>query len=79
MKRLYLFLGKRLLFVIPQLFGITLVSFLFLQLIPGDPAVLMAGPFATPSVLENLRISISRERDKCLMMKGNTWIKMRFI
>ena len=43
MKRLYLFLGKRLLFVIPQLFGITLVSFLFLQLIPGDPAVFMAG------------------------------------
>ena len=62
MKRLYLFLGKRLLFVIPQLFGITLVSFLFLQLIPGDPAVLMAGPFATPSVLENLRAELGLDK-----------------
>ena len=39
-----------------------LVSFLLLQLIPGDPAVLMAGPFATPKVLETLRIDLGLDK-----------------
>lgn len=55
MRRLALYIGKRLLFVAPQLFGIVLVGFLLLKLIPGDPAVLMAGPFATDKVLAQLR------------------------
>jgi len=62
MRRFLLFFGKRLIFVFPQLFGIMLVSFLLLQLIPGDPAVLMAGPFATPKVLETLRIDLGLDK-----------------
>ena len=33
--------------MIPQLFGIILVSFFMLKLIPGDPAVMMLGPTAS--------------------------------
>ncbi len=40
------YIAKRLLYIGPQLFGIILVSFLLVKLIPGDPAVLMLGPFA---------------------------------
>ena len=37
------FIARRIPYVIPQLFGITLVSFFMVKLIPGDPAVMMLG------------------------------------
>jgi len=46
---------RRLLNLIPVLFGITLLVFLFLHLIPGDPAVVMLGDRATPAQVEALR------------------------
>ena len=53
--RILFYLGKRLIFVIPQLLGIVFVSFLLVKSIPGDPAVLMLGPTATPSAIAALR------------------------
>lgn len=53
-----LYVARRLLFVIPQLFGIILVSFFLVKLIPGDPAVLMLGPVASPESIEALRESL---------------------
>jgi peptide/nickel transport system permease protein len=53
--RVLAYLGKRLIFVIPQLLGIILVSFLLVKSIPGDPAVLMLGPTATPTAIASLR------------------------
>jgi len=50
-----IYLAKRLVFVVPQLLGIVLVSFLLVKSIPGDPAVLMLGPTATPSAIASLR------------------------
>ncbi len=49
------FIGRRLLFIAPQLLGIVLVSFLLVKSIPGDPAVLMLGPTATPEAVASLR------------------------
>lgn len=46
---------KRLLGLLPVLFGITLLVFLFLKLIPGDPAIVLLGPRATPEDLVALR------------------------
>lgn len=46
---------RRLLNLIPVLFGITLLVFLFLHLIPGDPAVVMLGDRATPDQVADLR------------------------
>jgi ABC-type dipeptide/oligopeptide/nickel transport system permease component len=53
--RVLTYLAHRLLFVIPQLFGIILVSFLLVKSVPGDPAVLMLGPTATPAAIASLR------------------------
>jgi ABC-type dipeptide/oligopeptide/nickel transport system permease component len=44
-----------LLFIAPQLLGIVFVSFLLVKSIPGDPAVLMLGPTATPEAIASLR------------------------
>ena len=47
------YLGKRLLFAIPQLFGIAFVAFFLLKLIPGDPAPMMLGPLATQEAVDS--------------------------
>jgi ABC-type dipeptide/oligopeptide/nickel transport system permease component len=53
--RVLTYLAHRLLFIIPQLLGIILVSFLLVKSVPGDPAVLMLGPTATPAAIASLR------------------------
>ena len=53
--RILAYVGKRLIFIVPQLLGIILVSFLLVKSIPGDPAVLMLGPTATPEAIAALR------------------------
>lgn len=49
------YISRRLLNLIPVLLGITLLVFVFLHLIPGDPAVVMAGERATPEQVAALR------------------------
>lgn len=49
------FLRKRLLQILPVLFGIALVVFLVVRLIPGDPARIMLGTRATEERLVALR------------------------
>jgi peptide/nickel transport system permease protein len=49
------YIARRLLNLIPVLLGITLLVFVFLHLIPGDPAVVMAGERATPDQVAALR------------------------
>ena len=46
---------KRLLNLIPVLLGITLLVFILLHLIPGDPAQILAGTRATPEIVEGIR------------------------
>ncbi len=46
-RRMSLFIGRRLLFQIPQLIGISLVSFFLVRLLPGNPAYAIAGQLAT--------------------------------
>jgi ABC-type dipeptide/oligopeptide/nickel transport system permease component len=62
MKNLLPFLGRRLIFVGPQLFGILIVSFFLIKLIPGDPAVLMLGPTATTESLAGLHAKLGLDR-----------------
>ncbi len=45
----------RLLLSIPVLFGVLLLGFMLLQLVPGDPARVLAGPMAPPDVVEAIR------------------------
>jgi peptide/nickel transport system permease protein len=56
------FLRRRILFLLPQLFGILLVSFALIKTIPGDPAVLMLGPMATKSAIEAVRKSLGLDQ-----------------
>lgn len=46
---------RRLMATVPILLGVTIVVFLFLHLIPGDPARVILGERATPEALEQVR------------------------
>ena len=50
-----LFLGKRLLQLIPTLFFVSVIIFGLQQLLPGDPALAMAGEERDPAVLAQIR------------------------
>ncbi len=46
---------RRLLSLIPTLLGVSIIVFLFLRMIPGDPALALAGEHATDATLERVR------------------------
>jgi peptide/nickel transport system permease protein len=56
------FILRRLAQMIPVLFGITLVVFALLQLIPGDPATTMLGLQARPEAVAALRRELGLDR-----------------
>jgi ABC-type dipeptide/oligopeptide/nickel transport system permease component len=45
----------RLLLAIPVMFGVLLIGFLLMQVVPTDPATVRAGPTATPDVIAAIR------------------------
>ncbi|GGA21637.1 nickel ABC transporter permease [Psychrobacillus lasiicapitis] len=49
------FIIKRLMQTVPVIIGVTIVVFVIMQLVPGDPAVLLAGEGATKETIEALR------------------------
>jgi peptide/nickel transport system permease protein len=53
---------KRLFSLLPVLFGITLLVFGFLHLIPGDPAVVLLGERATPEQLAALKTQLGLDK-----------------
>jgi peptide/nickel transport system permease protein len=49
------YVARRLLLLVPVLLGVSLISFGLLQLVPGDPALILAGEEATEEVLARIR------------------------
>jgi peptide/nickel transport system permease protein len=53
---------KRIVEMVPVLIGITIFSFLIIQLVPGDPIRILLGPRATAANLAELRNSLGLDR-----------------
>jgi peptide/nickel transport system permease protein len=53
---------RRILFAIIVLFGISIITFILAYMIPGDPARLMAGNFATHEQVAQIRIELGLDR-----------------
>lgn len=47
--------AQRLLISVPVLFGVLLIGFLLLQVVPTDPAIVLAGPTATQADIDAIR------------------------
>ena len=56
------FIGKRLLQLIPVLFGVLLITFAVTRFTPGDPAELAAGEDATQAMIEATRARLGLDR-----------------
>ena len=66
------YLVRRFLMTIPVLLGISIIVFLIMALIPGDPAMAILGSYATPENLARLRADLGL--DKPLAEQYLTWI-----
>ncbi len=56
------YIVRRLLLAIPVLFGVVTLVFLSLRLMPGDPALIMAGEAAPQEVVERIRQQLGLDR-----------------
>lgn len=63
---------KRLLAIIPILFGVSVVIFLFLQLVPGDVAATLLGPRATEETIAAIREELGLDRP--LFVQYFSWL-----
>lgn len=55
---MFMFILRRLVQTVPVVFGVTIVVFTIMQLVPGDPAVLLAGEGASKEAIESLRMQL---------------------
>jgi len=53
---------RRILIAIPTIVGVLIIVFSMVRLAPGDPAVLLAGEFASPEVIERARERFGLDR-----------------
>jgi peptide/nickel transport system permease protein len=63
------FVAKRLLLLIPVLLGVTVIVFLVMALVPGDPAMAILGTFATPENLAKVRAELGLDQ----------WLPIRYV
>ena len=68
-----LFILKRLAQIIPVTLGVTLVVFLIMQMIPGDPAIILAGEGASQETIAELRENLGL--NKPLAVQYTDYIK----
>src|SRR3954454_7303457 len=55
-------IGKRLMFAIPSLVGVVIVTFLLTRALPGDPAAYFAGPAAGKEAVEQIRKKLGLDK-----------------
>jgi peptide/nickel transport system permease protein len=66
------YIAKRLVAAIPVLLGLSLIVFLIMAMIPGDPATAILGSYATPENVERLNRSLGL--DKSLPQQYAIWL-----
>src|SRR5437660_943605 len=63
-------IGKRLMFAIPSLIGVVIVTFLLTRALPGDPAAYFAGPAATTQAITEIRHQLGLDRSLPVQFVG---------
>jgi len=69
---MFSYIIKRLLAVVPVLFGLTVIAFAIMAAIPGDPATAILGSYATPENVEKLNRDLGL--DKPLLQQYAIWL-----
>ncbi|HLW59560.1 MAG TPA: ABC transporter permease [bacterium] len=79
------YIVRRLLLMVPTLFGVTVVVFTFIHLLPGDPAALMAGNDATGEAIAIMQHELGLDRPLWTqygiyvseLLRGNLGVSLR--
>ena len=69
---MFLFVGRRLLYLVPVLLAVSLLTFLIASLLPGDLAYVILGDQATPEKVEALRHDMGL--DQPLLIRYFHWL-----
>lgn len=64
---------KRFIFLIPLLLFVSLFIFWFARVVPGDPALIRAGPNATPETVEMIRHELGLDQPILVQYKDYMW------
>ena len=67
---------KRLVSAIPVLIGISIIVFIIMALIPGDPATAILGSFATPDNVEKLNRHLGLDKPMIQIRPVNFWLQL---
>ncbi len=70
------YIARRILFIIPVALLVSFMTFMIIHIIPGDPARLLLGEFATPQSLAALRQQLGL--DKPLIAQFGIWLWQLF-
>jgi peptide/nickel transport system permease protein len=71
-----IYIGRRFLFLVPQIFLISLITFALVRLLPGDPARLSLGPLAPEDAVQVLRVKMNLDKpifEQYLIWLGNAF------
>ena len=66
-------LGRRLLATIPLLPAVSVIVFFLIRLLPGDPSYMLAGPYATPERIGEVRSNLGL--DQPILTQYARWIE----
>jgi peptide/nickel transport system permease protein len=67
-------IARRLAFLVLVVFGVTVITFVIANAVPGDPARLMAGPRATPEQVAATRAQLGLDRLTSAACCRATWV-----
>lgn len=70
------YIARRILFIIPVALLVSFMTFMIIHIVPGDPARLLLGEFATPQSLAALRQQLGL--DKPLLAQFGLWLWQLF-
>jgi peptide/nickel transport system permease protein len=60
--RLFLFVAKRLLLLVPTLLGVSVVCFTLVRVLPGNPVYMIVGPYATPEQITQVKAELGFDK-----------------
>lgn len=67
------YIVRRLIGAIPVLFGLSVVLFAFVRLLPGDPAIAILGQHATPELIKQVNESLGFDRPIYVQYADYVW------
>lgn len=71
--RMWKLIGRRFLYLIPQLLIVSVIVFFLIRLLPGDPSFMLAGPYATTERIAEVRGQLGLDKPLYIQYYRYMW------